>query len=143
MGTIIPRRRAGGSTGYTAQIRLKHEGKVVHSEAETFSTRALAKEWLSRRELAMQGQKARGELVGRRMTLSALVAWYELRERPDQPWGQSKRADLARLKAGDLKDRKAEDLGRRDFIACIEARRAAGAGSATARRPPGFSSGAV
>ena len=56
MGTITPRRRTDGSTGYTAQIRLKRDGKVFHSEAETFSTRALAREWLSRRELALQGQ---------------------------------------------------------------------------------------
>ena len=132
MGTITPRRRADGSTGYTAQIRLKHQGKVVHSEVETFSSRALAKEWLSRRENALQAQKARGEPVGRRMTLGELVGWYEGRERPDQPWGRSKRADLARLKAGTLKDRKVEDLARPDFIAYVEARRAAGAGPATA-----------
>lgn len=132
MGTITPRRRADGSTGYTAQIRLKRDGKVVHSEAETFSTRALAKEWLSRRELALQGQKARGEPIGRRMTLGDLVAWYEQRERTDQPWGRSKRADLARLKAGSLKNRKVEDLARPDFITYVEARRAGGAGPATA-----------
>lgn len=132
MGTITPRRRADGSTGYTAQIRLKHQGQVIHSEAETFSSRALAKEWLSRREVALQGQKARGEPVGRRMTLGEMVGWYEDRERPDQPWGRSKRADLARLKTGALKDRRVEDLARPDFIAYVEARRAAGAGPATA-----------
>lgn len=66
------------------------------------------------------------------MTLGELVGWYEGRERPDQPWGRSKRADLARLKAGTLKNRKVEDLARPDFIAYAEARRAAGAGPATA-----------
>lgn len=132
MGTITARRRADGSTGYTAQIRLKHEGRIIHSEAETFSTRTLAKEWLARREAALEGQRARGEPPGKRMTLGQLVSWYEGRERPDQPWGRSKRADLARLKTGDLRDRKVEELGRRDFIAYIEARRASGAGPATA-----------
>jgi len=132
MGSISARRRANGSTGYTAQIRLKHEGRIVHSEAETFSTRALAKEWLTRREAALEGQRARGEPVGRRMTMGELVAWYQGRERLDQPWGRSKRADLARLKAGSLSDIKVDALGRREFIAYVEARRAAGAGPATA-----------
>lgn len=132
MGTITARRRADGSTGYTAQIRLKHEGRIIHSEAETFSSRALAKEWLARRESALEGQRARGEPPRRRLTLGQLVTWYEGRERPDQPWGRSKRADLARLKAGALQDRLVDSLGRRDFIEYVEGRRAAGAGPATA-----------
>lgn len=132
MGTITARRRADGSTGYTAQIRLKHEGRIIHSEAETFSSHALAKEWMARREAAIEGRRARGEPPGKRMTLGQLVSWYEGRERPDEPWGRSKRADLARLKTCDLRDRKVEELGRRDFIAYVEGRRAAGAGPATA-----------
>jgi hypothetical protein len=87
LGTIISRRRADGSTGYTAQIRLKRDGRIVHSEAETFTTRALAKEWLTRREAALQGQRARGESLGKRMTVTEMVAWYEDRERKEAPLG--------------------------------------------------------
>lgn len=36
MGTIVPRKRADGSTAYTAQIRMKRKGVLVHSEAQTF-----------------------------------------------------------------------------------------------------------
>lgn len=46
MGTITARRRNDGTTGYTAQIRLKREGKIVHTEA------------------ALDAQRARGEPVG-------------------------------------------------------------------------------
>ena len=35
MGTITPRRRADGSTGYTAQFQLKHQGNIVHSVVQT------------------------------------------------------------------------------------------------------------
>lgn len=57
MGTIVPRKRADGSTGYTAQIRLKRKGSVIHSEAQTFEKRAVAVAWLKRREteLAVPG----------------------------------------------------------------------------------------
>jgi integrase len=132
MGTITARRRKDGSTGYTARVRLKRDGKIVHSEVETFNTRALAKEWMTRREAALQVQKARGEPVGTRMTLGDMVEWYEGRERPGEPWGRTKKADLARLKAGILKDRRADTLTRQDFIAYVEKRRKGGAGPATA-----------
>jgi len=132
MGTITSRRRKDGSTGYTAQIRLKREGQLVHSESETFSTKALAKEWITRREADLQVQRARGEPLGKRMTWGELVGWYELRERQGQEWGRTKKADLARLKMASLKDRRADSLTRQDFINYIESRRAEGAGPATA-----------
>lgn len=132
MGTITSRRRRDGSTGYTAQIRLKREGQLVHSESETFSTKALATEWITRREADLQVQRARGEPLGKRMTWGELVGWYELRERQGQEWGRTKKADLARLKMASLKDRRADSLTRQDFINYIETRRAEGAGPATA-----------
>ena len=61
MGTITNRRRRDGSTGYTAQIRVTREGRVVHSESETFDRRALAEQWLRRREGELDTQRARGE----------------------------------------------------------------------------------
>ncbi|MGH8039495.1 MAG: tyrosine-type recombinase/integrase, partial [Stenotrophomonas sp.] len=132
MGTITSRRRKDGSTGYTAQIRLKRDGQLVHSESETFSTKVLAKEWITRREAGLQLQRARGEPLGTRMTWSELIGWYELRERQGEEWGRSKKADLARLKMASLRDRRADSLTRQDFIHYIEGRRAEGAGPATA-----------
>jgi integrase len=132
MGTITARRRSNGTTGYTAQIRLKREGRVVHTEAETFSTKVLAREWLTRREAELQAQRARGEAVGRRMTIEQMIEWYQGRERPDKPWGRTKRADLARMKAGPLAGKRADQLTRADFIGYTEWRRAQGAGPATA-----------
>lgn len=132
MGTITSRRRKDGSTGYTAQIRLKRDGQLVHSESETFSTKVLAKEWITRREAGLQLQRARGEPLGKRMTWGELIGWYELRERQGEEWGRSKKADLARLKTASLRDRRADSLTRQDFIHYIESRRAEGAGPATA-----------
>ena len=49
MATITSRKRKDG-TKYTAQIRLECNGKVVHTESETFSKKSLAKDWAGRRE---------------------------------------------------------------------------------------------
>jgi integrase len=132
MGTITTRRRQDGSAAYTAQIRLKREGKLVHSEAETFSSRRLATEWITRREAELNTQRARGEPVGQRMTVEQMVEWYEARERPDARWGRTKRSDLARIRSGPLAGKRVDRLTRPDFIAYIERRRGDGAGPATA-----------
>ena len=50
MGTIVPRKRKGGSIGYTAQILLKKSGEIIHREAKTFDRRAAAAAWISKRE---------------------------------------------------------------------------------------------
>jgi hypothetical protein len=42
MGTISARKREDGSTAYTAQIRLKEQGVIVHTDAQTFTKKALA-----------------------------------------------------------------------------------------------------
>lgn len=50
MGTVTERKRKDGSKSYTAQIRIMRDGKMVHSEAQTFERKQAAKAWLSRRE---------------------------------------------------------------------------------------------
>lgn len=50
MGTILSRKRKDGSFGYTAQIRLKSEGKVIHYENQTFDRKPAALAWLKKRE---------------------------------------------------------------------------------------------
>jgi integrase len=130
MGTITVRRRKDGSLGYTAQIRIKREGKLVHSESETFDRHALANQWMTRREAALDEQRARGEPIGKRMTVDQMANWYEKRAR--DPWGRTKKMDIKRIRAGSLASKRVDQLTRQDFIAYVEARRAAGAGPATA-----------
>lgn len=50
MGTITSRKRADGTAGHTAQIRIKRGGIVVHSEAKTFDRKQAAELWLKKRE---------------------------------------------------------------------------------------------
>lgn len=50
MGTISERKRRNGRKSYTAQIRIRREGQIVHSEAQTFERKAAASAWLKKRE---------------------------------------------------------------------------------------------
>lgn len=60
MGTITTRQGKSGALRHTAQIRLKRNGRVVHSEARTFGTVTRAKEWLHNREFEIRQQHAPG-----------------------------------------------------------------------------------
>ena len=57
MGTIVTRKRKDGTFGHTAQIRLKKDGVVIHTETETFDRKPAAQAWLNKRgaELAQPG----------------------------------------------------------------------------------------
>lgn len=54
MGTITARKRADKSIGYTAQIRIKEAGKIIHTESKTFDRRQVAAAWLKKRETELK-----------------------------------------------------------------------------------------
>lgn len=97
MGTVVSRRRKDGSLAYTAQIRIHRQGRCIHSESETFDRRQLATIWMRRREAELDQQRARGEPLGKGVTLAELLRWYGKVIRELTPWGRSKAADLKRL----------------------------------------------
>ncbi|WP_147277252.1 hypothetical protein [Rhodovulum sp. 12E13] len=61
MGTILVRKRADGTTRFTAQVRKKKAGKTVFSAAQTFSTEKAAKAWTKK----VKKDLAQGKLNGR------------------------------------------------------------------------------
>jgi integrase len=132
MGTIVARRRRDGSTGYTAQIRLRRGGEIVHTEAETFSSRALAVEWLRRREAELDKRRARGEPFGLRATVGELIAAHRADARHGPEWSRSKSADMRALEASAIARVRVDRLTAADVVAHIRARRDQGAGPATA-----------
>lgn len=105
MGTITARKRGNG-TRYTAQIRVKRDGKVVHGESATFGRQALAAEWLRRRETELDAAKARGEPMGESPTIAELIAWYVRTQAPLRAWKRTKAADLKRLSTYPLAERR-------------------------------------
>lgn len=68
MGSITARKKADGSTSCKAKIRLKEKGAIVHIETETFTRKALAQEWLRRREAQLQCAWSAGTLKAANVT---------------------------------------------------------------------------
>jgi integrase len=74
MGSILPRKRKDGSTGYTVNIRIKQGGVIVHRESETFERESVAKAWMKKREgeLAQPGALVKVEDP----TLATVIVQY-------------------------------------------------------------------
>ncbi|WP_101048662.1 site-specific integrase [Macromonas nakdongensis] len=90
MGTITARKRRDGTTGYTAQIRLKQGGKVIHTESQTFDRRPAAALWLTMREDQLAQPGAIEALQAPDPTLAQVIAQYlkELRKPPGKTKAQ-------------------------------------------------------
>lgn len=113
MGTIIPRKRKDGSTGHTALIRIKRDGKVVHSESQTFDREQAAKIWMGKREheLAQPGalDKAPDPL------LADVIDQYN-REKQKQH-GKTKAQVLNTIKAADIAKLRCSQIGSPELVA--------------------------
>lgn len=127
MATITKLQRKRGVV-YRAQIRIKRDGKLIHSEAKTFGRKALAVDWAAKRELELQdpdvlararhGALTVGEVLKRYLTATAESA------------GRTKRTTLEMLTRQDLAERDALKLTTGQLIDHAHARQAT-AGPAT------------
>lgn len=124
MGTITQRKRGNGSAAYTAQIRIKSGGKITHSEAQTFDRRALAVEWLRRRETELQQQRASGVVPHKSITIGQILQNYtQATQATTGPWGRSKTNDIKKLMASGLADKDATRLTVQDVMGHVQMRR--------------------
>lgn len=113
MGTIIPRKRKDGSTGYTALIRIKRAGKVVHSESETFDREQAAKLWMGKREaeLAQPGAFDKGPDP----RLADVIDQYN-REK-QKAHGKTKTQVLNTIKADEIAQLRCSQIGSPELVA--------------------------
>lgn len=102
MGTITPRKRADGTMGYTAQIRVRRGGKIVHSEAETFERESAARIWMAKREDMLAAPGGLEKAQAKDPSLSEVIEQYEK---------ESKR-ELGRTKKQVLKTIRESDFGK-------------------------------
>lgn len=91
MGSITKRKGKRGFR-YRAEIRLKDSGVIVHREAKTFSTRAMASRWLERRE----NELAEAQSFERYSVADAISEYRERYERLGT-WGRTKTTTLSFL----------------------------------------------
>jgi integrase len=113
MGTIIARQRKDRTVGYTAQILIKKNGKIIHREAQTFDRRQAAKAWLARREteLAQPGALERPD----NPKLLAVIDRYIADAR--RSLGSTKKQVLNSIKKHDIADRECDQIRSSDLVA--------------------------
>lgn len=108
MGTIVPRKRADGSTAFLARIRIKQDGKVVYSESETFDKRHRAETWAEDREKALAKPGALELAMGTDPPFGAVIHEYVkgLRKEPGRTKKQVlnavQRYPIAKLKCSQV-----------------------------------------
>ena len=104
MGTITSRKRADGSTGHTAQIRIKRGGIVVHTEAQTFERKQAAEAWLRRREADLAAPGALDALLNPRPDPLLRVAVGKYLEESRKAIGKTKAQVLAAIQRAPISD---------------------------------------
>jgi integrase len=100
MGTIVARKRKGGTTGYTAQILRKKSGRIIHREAQTFDRRQAAVAWLSRRETELSEPGAIDRAKVPEKSLADAIDRYSAASR--KAIGRTKAQVLASIKQYDI-----------------------------------------
>lgn len=138
MAQIKTRYTQTGDPRFTAYIRKKRKGVVIHDESQTFPTRPQAVLWAKRREVelaepdalavARMGERSIGALIKR------YIEEFEQIEGEDgaKKWGRTKSADLRKLLNYGIANHDALALTSSRLVDHIKERRAEGVGPATA-----------
>lgn len=115
MGTIVPRKRKDGTTGYRAQIIRKEGGEVVWQEAKTFDRRPAATAWLARREAELDRGGGKAEDPPLRDVIDRYVA--EMKRKV----GRTKTQVLRTIKNYDIADMRCSKIVSSDLVAFAQA----------------------
>lgn len=125
------RKQANGATRYTAIVRLRRLGKVLHRESRTFAYRSAALSWARHREVALENPAELARLRQSTSTLAELIRWYIDTFETISRWQRSKQTHLEFLERHVLGKSVAHTLTSADLICHVQSRRAGGAGPAT------------
>lgn len=130
MPTILARKQADGSVRYTAVVRIRRQGKVLHQEAKTFAHRSAAERWGKHREVALENPTALSRAQQPSTKLASLVRWYIDSFQHISKWQRSKQSQLLFLEKHPIGDVDAIFLESATLVDHIRSRRAKGAGPA-------------
>lgn len=76
MPAIKARKQEDGSTRYTAVVRIRRSGKILHREAKTFAHRSAAERRGKHREVALENPTALARAQQSSTKLSKLIRWH-------------------------------------------------------------------
>jgi hypothetical protein len=131
MPTIKARKQADGSHRYTAIVRIRRQGKVLHQEAKTFAHRSAAERWGKHREVALEEPTALARAQQPSTKLSNLIRWYIDSFQPVSKWQRSKQSQLLFLEKHPIGDVDAVLLESGTLVDHVRSPRAKGAGPMT------------
>ena len=131
MPTIKVRKKANGSTRYTAVVRIRRGTTVLHQESRTFAHRTAARSWSKHREVALEDPAALTRVQQGAYTLAELIRWYINTFETVARRQRSKQTHLEFLERHTLGKTVAHTLTSADLIRHVQSRRAADAGPAT------------
>jgi hypothetical protein len=97
MPYIRARKQADGTLRYSAVVRIRRSGKMLHQEAKTFTHRSAAKRWAKHRELSLEKPSNLARAQQPLTKLSILVRWYIDSFQQISRWQRSKQAQLTFL----------------------------------------------
>jgi integrase len=115
MGTIIPRERKDGSTGYHAQVTIKRSGKIVHRETRTFDRKQAASAWLEKRESELAKPGAVERQAAPDPKLAAVIDRYI--QESIKEIGRTKAQVLATIKNYEIADLKCSQVTSEKLVA--------------------------
>ncbi|MEX2150284.1 MAG: tyrosine-type recombinase/integrase [Steroidobacteraceae bacterium] len=131
MPTIKARKKANGSTRYTAIVRIRRGTTVLHQESRTFTHRTAAQSWARHREVALEEPAALTRQRHGAPTLAELIRWYIDTFETISRWQRSKQTHLEFLERHSPGKLEALTLTSADLIRHVQSRRAEGGGPAT------------
>jgi integrase len=115
MGTVIPRKRTDGTTGYQAQLLIKRAGKVIHREVRTFDRKQAASAWLEKRETELAKPGALERLKAPDPTLTAVIDRYT--DESIKKIGRTKAQVLRAIKNYDIASKRCSEITSTDVVA--------------------------
>jgi integrase len=131
MPTIKTRKQTDGTTRYTAIVRIRRGGAILHRESRTFAHRSAALSWAKHREVTLEDPSALTRVQQGAPTLAELVRWYIDNFATVSKWQRSKQAHLEFLERHALGKTNALTLTSAQLIDHVRSRRAKGTGPAT------------
>lgn len=131
MATIRARKRSDGTTRYTAIVRIRKGKTIVYQEYKTFTLRTAAASWARHREVELENPAARRKQDAV-VTLAELIRWYIETFETVSKWQRSKQSHLEFLERHAIGRVDVFALTPASLIRHVQARRAEGAGPATA-----------
>jgi integrase len=131
MPTIKARKQSDGTTRYTAIVRIRRGGAILHRESRTFAHRSAALTWAKHREVALEDPSALIRVQQGAPTLAELIRWYIDTFESVSKWQRGKQAHLIFLERHPLGEFNALTLTVAELIDHVRSRRAGGAGAAT------------